>query len=279
MERLNELLLTNIIPQTRRNPGGPATNFNLIIELAKRDFIERYSGSALGFVWSFIYPLINIIIYMVVFGSLMGARLPGMSSVWGYGIYLVAGLIPWTAFSNTVARSSTVFLDKKNLISKIHVDLTALPLFIVISESITFIVTMMIFLFILVVTGVPIAGYIILIPVLYVIQQVFAYALGFFLAMFVVFIRDLKEVVAIGIQIWFWFTPIIYVWSILPAEVQNILIWNPMLAIVSAYQDILVFQRMPSFVYLSIIISASVILIVLDYFFYRKLEKDIRDFI
>ncbi len=56
-------------------------NYSLIIELAKRDFIERYSGSALGFIWSFIYPLITILIYMIVFGNLMGATQPGDSSV------------------------------------------------------------------------------------------------------------------------------------------------------------------------------------------------------
>ena len=171
-------------------------NFSLIIELAKRDFIERYSGSALGFVWSFIYPLINILIYMIIFGSLMGARLPGMSSVWGYGIYLIAGLVPWTAFANTVTRSSTVFLDKKNIISKIHVDLPTLPLFIVLSETITFCVTLVIFLLILLMTGFVFTPLLLLIPVVYLIQQVFAYALGFFLAMFVVFLRDLKEVVS-----------------------------------------------------------------------------------
>ena len=191
-------------------------NFNLIIELAKRDFSERYSGSALGFVWSFIYPLINIIIYMVIFGRLMGARLPGMSSIWGYGVYLIAGLIPWTLFANAVTRSSTVFLDKKNIISKIHVDIPALPLFILISESITFLVTLVTFIAILLITGIPVSGNIILIPIIYLIQQVFAYALGFFLAIFVVFLRDLKEVVTIGFQIWFWFTPIVYVFEILP---------------------------------------------------------------
>lgn len=254
-------------------------NFNLILELAKRDFIERYSGSALGFAWSFIYPLINILIYMVVFGSLMGSRLPGMSSVWGYGVYLIAGVIPWTAFANTVTRASTVFLDKKNIITKIHMDLTTFPLFIVISESITFVITITIFLVILILSGVSLSGYLILIPVLYLIQQVFAYALGFFLAMFVVFIRDLKEVVALGFQIWFWFTPIVYVWEILPAYAQSILIWNPMNAMISAYHDIFVYQKMPSFIFLSLIITVSIILIVLDYVFFRKLEKDIRDFI
>jgi lipopolysaccharide transport system permease protein len=254
-------------------------NFNLIVELAKRDFIERYSGSALGFVWSFIYPLINILIYMVIFGSLMGARLPGMTSVWGYGIYLIAGLVPWTAFANTVTRSSTVFLDKKNIISKINVDLPTLPLFIVLSETITFCVTFVIFLLILLTTGFVFTPLLLLIPVLYLIQQFLAYALGFFLAMFVVFLRDLKEVVSIGFQIWFWFTPIVYVFDILPGFAQQILIWNPMLSIISAYHDIFVYQRMPSFYYLAIVLIISIMLSVLDYVIFKKLEKDIRDFI
>jgi lipopolysaccharide transport system permease protein len=254
-------------------------NFSLILELAKRDFIERYSGSALGFVWSFIYPLINILIYMVIFGSLMGARLSGNASIWGYGVYLVVGLVPWTAFANTVTRASTVFLDKKNIIAKIHVDLPTLPLFIVISETITFVVTLVIFLAILLITGVSLSWYLALIPALYLIQQVFAYALGFFLAMFVVFLRDLKEIVTIAFLIWFWFTPIVYVFDILPAFVQRVLIWNPMTAVVSGYHDIFVYQTMPSFFYLSLVLLASVVLIVLDYAIFKKLEKDIRDFI
>jgi lipopolysaccharide transport system permease protein len=216
---------------------------------------------------------------MIIFGSLMGARLPGMSSVWGYGVYLIAGLVPWTAFANTVTRASTVFLDKKNIIAKIHVDLPTLPLFIVISESVTFVVTLAIFLLILLITGIPLSWYLVLIPLIYFIQQVFAYALGFFLGIFVVFLRDLKEVVTIGFQIWFWFTPIVYTFDILPALAQQVLILNPMLSVVSAYHDIFVFQRMPSFFYLTLVLIGSVVLIVVDYVIYKKLEKDIRDFI
>ena len=254
-------------------------NGGLILELAKRDFTERYSGSALGFVWSFVYPLINILIYMIIFGNLMGARLPGMSSVWGYGVYLIAGLVPWTAFANTVTRSSTVFLDKKHIISKIHIDLPTLPLFIVLSETITFVVTIVLFLCILFFTGFVFSPYLLLIPVIYLIQQIFAYALGFFLGIFVVFLRDLKEVVVIGIQIWFWFTPIVYVYEILPARAQEILFWNPMLPVVTAFHDIFVFQKMPSFTYLTIVLILSCLLIVIDIVMFKKMEKDIRDFI
>jgi lipopolysaccharide transport system permease protein len=254
-------------------------NFNLIVDLAKRDFTERYSGSVLGFTWSFIYPLINILIYMIIFGNLMGARLPGMTSMWGYGIYLIAGIVPWTAFANTVTRSSTVFLDKKNIITKIHLDLPTLPLFIVISETITFIVTFLIFLGILFVTGYSFSPYLAFIPVIYFIQQLFAYALGLFLAMFVVFLRDLREIVTIGFQIWFWFTPIVYVFEILPPLAQQILFWNPALAFISAYHDVFILGKMPSFLYLSIVLIMSSILIIVDYVIFKKLEKDIRDFL
>jgi lipopolysaccharide transport system permease protein len=254
-------------------------NLQLIIELAKRDFIERYSGSALGFIWSFIYPLVTIIIYMIVFGNLMGARLPGDISEYSYGIYLVSGVVPWLAFSNTVIRSSTVFIEKKNIITKIHVNLPSLPLFIVLSETITFVVTYGIFIFILLLTGYSFTFYLLLIPVIYVIQQVFAYALGLFLAMFVVFLRDLKEVVSIGFFIWFWFTPIVYVFEILPPTAQNILLWNPALAFISAYHDIFIYHKMPSWIYLILVLSFSILLIVINLVIYKKLEKDIRDFI
>lgn len=254
-------------------------NLGLVFELTKRDFIERYSGSALGFLWSFIYPLINILIYMIIFGNLMGARLPGMSSVWGYGIYLISGLIPWTAFANTVTRSSTVFLDKKNIIAKIRIDLPKLPLFIVFSETITFVVTFAIFLAILLITGYTFSPFLIFIPIIYLIQQLFAYSLGFFLAMIVVFLRDLKEVVIIGFQIWFWFTPIVYVFEILPPLAQQILFWNPALAFISAYHDIFILQKIPSFIYLSILLIMSIVLIIVNLMIFKKLEKDIRDFI
>jgi lipopolysaccharide transport system permease protein len=140
-------------------------------------------------------------------------------------------------------------------------------------------VTLGIFLGILLVTGFSFSPYLALVPVVYIIQQLFAYALGFFLGMLVVFLRDLKEVVTIGMQIWFWFTPIVYVFSILPVVAQQVLIWNPALAFISAYHDMFVFQRMPSFFYLSLVTGISVLLVLFDYFLFRKLEKDIRDFI
>ena len=254
-------------------------NTSLLIELTKRDFTERYSGSILGVFWTFLWPLVNIFVYTVIFSQVMGARLQGSSSTYSYGIYLVAGILPWTAFANTVSRSATVFVDKKHIISKIRVNLTSLPLYIVMSESITFFIALLIYLGFLLTTGAPIKKTILLLPALYLVQQIFAYALGFLIAVFHVFIRDLKEVTGIVLQIWFWFTPIVYVYDILPEFAKKIVVYNPAFLFIKSYQDIFVLQRVPDFTHLLVLTVIAHLLLLAGYLIFKKLEKDIRDFI
>ena len=89
-------------------------NAALIWQLTKRDFSERFAGSVLGSTWAMIWPLVSLFIYIVIFGRIMGGRLPGDSAIYAYGVYAASGLIPWVAFSTTVARSSSLFVDKRN---------------------------------------------------------------------------------------------------------------------------------------------------------------------
>jgi lipopolysaccharide transport system permease protein len=252
---------------------------SLLIELTKRDFTERYSGSVLGVFWTFIWPLVNIFVYTVIFSQVMGARLQGSSSTYSYGIYLVAGILPWTAFANTVSRSSTVFVDKKHIISKIKVSLTSLPLYIVMSESITFLITLTIYIGFLLATGAPIRKTIMFLPAIYLVQQIFAFALGFLISIFHVFIRDLKEVTGIILQIWFWFTPVVYVYDILPNFAKKLVVFNPAFLFVKGYQDIFVLDRVPDFMHLLELTVFAHVLLLSGYIIFKKLEKDIRDFI
>lgn len=254
-------------------------NISLLIELTKRDFTERYTGSILGILWSFLWPLVNIFVYTVIFSQVMGARLQNSSSPYGYGIYLVAGILPWTAFANTVSRSATVFVDKKSVISKIKVSLPSLPLYIVMSESITFLITLFIYISFLVMTGTPLNKTLILLPAIYLVQQIFAFSLGFLIAIFHVFIRDLKEVTGVVLQIWFWFTPIIYVYDILPEFAKTLVAYNPAFYFVTSYQDIFVLNRIPNFSHLLQFTIVSHMVLLASYIIFKKLEKDIRDFI
>lgn len=252
-------------------------NIRLLIELTKRDFTERYTGSVLGVFWSFIWPLVNIFVYIVIFSKVMGAKLPGVSSTYSYGIYLIAGLVPWTAFVNTVSRAATVFADKKNIISKIRVSLPSLPLFVVMSESITFTITLLIVIIFLLIMGTPLNKLLLFIPAIYLIQQTFAYSLGFLIAIFHVFIRDLKEVTGLTLQIWFWFTPIVYVSDILPGFVKEVIVYNPAFLFINAYHDVFVFRKSPNFLHLLCLTILSCLILLSAYLIFKRLEKEIRD--
>lgn len=252
---------------------------SLLIELTKRDFTERYSGSVLGVFWTFIWPLVNIFVYTVIFSQVMGARLQGASSTYSYGIYLIAGILPWTAFANTVSRSATIFADKKGIISKIKVSLPSLPLYIVMSESITFLITLLIYMVFLLMTGTPLRITLFFLPVIYLVQQIFAFSLGFLITIFHVFIRDLKEITGIVLQLWFWFTPIVYVYDILPAFAKNLVAFNPAFLFIKAYQDIFVLNQVPEFVNLMKLSIMAHLFLLAGYVIFKKLERDIRDFL
>ncbi|MBF0265321.1 MAG: ABC transporter permease [Gammaproteobacteria bacterium] len=252
---------------------------SLLIELTQRDFSERFSGSIMGLGWAFIWPLINIVIYTVIFSKIMSAKLPGSIGDYSYTTYLVSGLIPWLAFSTTILRITTVYLDKKHILTKVNMSFVRLPLFIVFSETITFIITMSLFFVFLWWTNASFSPYLLILPFVYIAQQIFALALGFIAAQLTVFIRDLKEVVGITVQIWFWFTPIVYVVSIIPDYAANLLNFNPVFHFISAYQAVFVYHRLPDINNIIIVTLIGHVLLLCALIMFRYLEKDIRDFL
>jgi len=253
---------------------------SFVLELTKRDFSERFAGSVLGAIWNFIWPLVQLFIYIIIFGKFMGGRLPGNSEVYAYGVYVASGLIPWTSFSNTIARTSKVFLDKKHIISKVNVSLPSLPIFINLSETITFCITLLFLFIVVAITGPEIEPrMLVLLPFIYYVQQVFALALGTLAGIFTVFLRDLGEVVGIALQLWFWFTPIVYISGILPELAQKLLICNPAYILIQSYHQIFVFHDFLPYTKLILLSVMAHCLLALAYFSLRFLEKDVRDFL
>jgi len=254
-------------------------NIHLLVNFTKQELVDRYAGSVLGAVWTFIYPLVNILIFTLIFSKLMGARLPGSSSVYSYSIYLIPGIISWNAFANTVVRSSNVFIDRAAIISKVRIFLPYLPLYIVLSESVIFLITLALFIIFLLLTGTPLYPTVVLLPFIYALQQIFAYSLGFFLAILNVFVRDIKEFTGILMQTWFWLTPIVYAPDILSDSVKALLVFNPAYIFIQAYHDIFVFNNMPNLYALAGLTIVVHIFLIFVYLVFKKLEKDIRDFI
>ncbi len=252
---------------------------SFLLELTKRDFSERFAGSALGAVWAFIWPAVQLFVYIVIFGKLIGGKLPGKDQTFAYGIYVASGLIPWTSFQNVIIRSSGIFLEKRHIISKVKVSLHSFPIFIVLSESILFLFSFLILTAFLKLSGQSFSlKKFLLIPFIYYLQQILAFSLGLLFATFTVFLRDLKQAVDIGLQLWFWFTPVVYPESILPLWLKNMIRLNPMYTFVDTYHRI-VFSEEISLLPLFFLNLICHILLFFAVFFLKTFEKELRDFL
>ena len=208
----------------------------LIWNFTRKELVDRYAGSSLGFAWAFIKPLVLLFIFVVIFGGIMGARLPGVEGGWAYSIYLVSGMLPWLAFSSTLMRTATVFVDKQHLLSKVGLSLPVLPLFIVLAETVTFIIAFGLFTVLLLAIDHPWRVEALALPLVFAVQQALALGIGLFLAALNVFLRDVREFVGVLTQLWFWLTPIVWVSSIVDTGLYSTLYrLNPLLPLTEAY--------------------------------------------
>jgi len=255
---------------------------SLILNFTKKNLVDRYSGSLLGGLWAFIMPLVNISVFILVFSKIMGAKLAAVGvefSEYSYSIYLVSGVLAWNAFAGVLLQTTNVFKVNSGLISKVNINLTLLPLYIILSESIIFFISLGFFILFLCFIGFPVTTLWFLIVVVYALQVLFAYGLGLLLATLSVFIKDIREFVSVVVQLWFWCTPIVYVVDILPEKLQFWFQFNPMYLFISAYRDIVIGQQLPDVTNLAYLFLAASVLIILAVKLLGKLEKDVRDFI
>lgn len=211
----------------------------------QREFQTKYRNSLLGAAWTVLNPLAMIFVYTVIFSQIMRTRLPGNDSGFAYSIYLCAGLLSWGFFAEIVNRGQTVFLEHAGLIKKLSFPRICLPLIVMLNAGVNFAIIFGLFTGFLLVSG-NFPGWVFLglVPVLLVLM-LFAIGLGIVLGVLNVFFRDVGQFFTIFLQFWFWFTPIVYPASALPARIRALLPWNPLSAIVTACQTVLVDHAWP----------------------------------
>lgn len=248
-----------------------------ILGSVKREFSVRYLGSTLGSLWSVIHPLVLILIYTLIFSELMQARLPGITDKLAYGIYLCAGVLPWTFFTEIITRSQTCFVENANLLKKASLPRICFPAILVGSAVLNFLVIFGVFLVFLIATG-RFTGAVVLdcVPLL-VIQTVLAIGIGIFTGTLNVFIRDVGQIVSVVLQFWFWLTPIVYPVRILPAAVRDLLYINPMLPIIEGYQGIFVRGEAPAWSTLTPVIALAAVALACAYLVFRKNAAELVD--
>jgi len=258
-------------------------NITLLLHFVRQDLIDRHAASALGALWTLLLPLANILIFTLVFSRIMGARLEtlGMEYLgqYSYSVYLVCGLLAWNAFAATLTRITQVFQEKAGLITKVNISLFTLPLYVVVSETIVYLISMGFFVVFLLFIDFQWTLAWLWLPLIFAVQQVLAYGLGLLCAILSVFLRDIRELVTVVTQLWFWLTPIVYVLSILPERWTEIFTWNPIYHTTTAYRDTLILGQMPDLAALGWVLGLGLALLAGALWMGRQLERDIRDFL
>lgn len=210
-----------------------------ILGSVKREFQSKYRTSMMGSAWSVLNPLAMISVYTVIFAEVMKAKLPGVNSVYGYGIYLCAGILTWGLFAEIVGRGQTVFLDNANLLKKLNFPRLCLPVIIIAGASINFAIVFGLFVLFLLLTGsFPGVVFLGVIPLL-AILVLFAIGLGVTLGVLNVFFRDVGQFFSIFLMFWFWLTPIVYTSNILSDELRGWISYNPMARLMDGFQRVL----------------------------------------
>jgi lipopolysaccharide transport system permease protein len=207
----------------------------------------------------------------------MRSRLPGHESGFAYSIYLTAGLVAWTLFSDLLLRSVGIFVHNAELLKKVSVHKLALPAIAFISVMINAGLLLACFLAFLVLSG-NLPGWPLLaaIPVL-ALTGFFAMALGLFLATINVFYRDVEQTVSIVLQFWFWMTPVVYPLATLPPTFQKVLAWNPIWPLVHAMQQVFLENRWPDWVSLAYPALLGVLLALLARATFGRLADELVD--
>ncbi|MEQ1756820.1 MAG: ABC transporter permease [Vicinamibacterales bacterium] len=249
----------------------------LIQSLVARDLKARYRGSLLGFFWSFVNPLLLLLIYTFVFTVVMpGARGSGLEP---FAVFMFCGILPWTWFSSTLLESSNVLVSGGNLIKKVLFPAEVLPIVTVLAGLVNFCLGLPVLAAFLIYYRVKVYPLDLLwLPVLMVLQCLLTMGLAFVVSSLTVLFRDVKDLLANLLTLWFFATPIIYPFWSLPASVRRLLGLNPMTYLVVSYQEVL-FREGPYSDWTHVLIVAATSLVVFfgGYFVFNRLRDTLAE--
>jgi ABC-type polysaccharide/polyol phosphate export permease len=276
---LKKLVLFNFIVP-RRIPGAFfAQNLverrSLLFQLVRRDFDQRFVGSAIGWIWGLIHPLVLLISWMFVFQICM--RVPPPAGVGNYPLFIFAGMLPWLLFSETVQRSASSLLDQANLITKTVFPSEMIPVSVFLSTLLSHLLALVLMIAVTAVWINQISVFLILLPLYLVVIGLLAVGLGWIVASLHVFLRDTAQVLSVVLTFWFWLTPIFITEKQFPPWARFLLAANPMYYVARAYRTILLGSAMPDLEDLAIAAAYGLAVFLAGGLFFRHMKRGFAD--
>jgi lipopolysaccharide transport system permease protein len=237
----------------------------------------KFVRSRLGALWMILNPLAHVLIFAFVLSTLMAAKLPGINNRFAYPIYLLAGTLGWSLFAEIVNRCLTLFIDSGNILKKLAFPKIALPLIVTGSALVN---NVLLFVAILAIFGMlgHMPGLALLwLPMLTLTTIALALGIGLALGVLNVFMRDIGQIVPVVLQFIYWFTPVVYMASIIPPHYRRWLVLNPLIPIITGYQDVLLYNKAPDLAGLASSCVLALAMLLLALVVFRKASAEMVD--
>ena len=240
----------------------------MVYSLVKRDLRGKYKGSVLGFMWTFVNPLLQLLVYNMVFSIIMRA------GVEKFYLYLFVGLIPWLFFSAAITGGSTCIIAQKDLIKKIRFPREIIPISYVTSMFVNMLLSFIVVIIVSVVSGVKLTvGGILCLPVIMLVEYMMALGIALISSSLTVYFRDLEHILAIVAMAWLYATPICYPETMVPEKYLSLYRLNPVTPVVNAYRDVLYYGKTPDLTTLLLATGIGLITIILGVLIFGKLQR------
>ena len=240
----------------------------MIISLVRKDLRGRYKGSVLGFLWTFINPLFQLIVYTIVFSYIL------KSGIDKYYLYLFVALIPWIFFSSSITGGASSIIAQKDLVKKIYFPRQVIPISYVTSCFVNMLLCFIVIFIVVLVSGIGINFLAVLcLPVIMIVEYIMALGMALLSSAVTVYFKDLEHILGIVSMAWMYLTPIMYDKSIVPEQVQPIFNINPMTHVIECYRAVLYEKTIPQ---LSSLLSAfllGILFLVLGWVVFNRLQK------
>lgn len=244
---------------------------DLIRNLVARDFKTRYKRSYLGVLWSLFNPLLIIIVYTLAFDYIMKIR------VKDFPVFFMCGYLPWSYFSSSLLVSLSSLSESGYLIKAVYFPREILPLSIVLSSLIHFLITFLFVFPVLMMYGYFPKWVLLMLPLLILIQTCFVYGISLMMSSLHVFFRDIKYILEVILIAWFWLTPIAYPMSLIPEQFLFLYKLNPMTLIIMSYREILIAGNLLDLKYWGAVSFFAVLSLCLGYLFFFLIKKKLAE--
>ena len=241
----------------------------LVRNFVIRDLKARYKNSVLGFLWSLANPLLMMLVFTIVFTKLF------VSARENFPLFLLSGQLAWGWCTSSVIGGVFSITGNPHLIKKVYFPRELLPLSVVLSNGVNFVLTLIPLFLLAIVSGRPPDWLVLLLPIVMAIELVFLTGLALFFGCLNVYFRDTEPIMDVLILAWFFLTPIFYsLEDFDSANTRLLYILNPMASIISTYRLIFYYHAPPDPLYIVRMAAQALIVFAIGYWFFRRNAAD-----